>query len=131
MSVHRISGITTAASAAFGAEELEHQLRSSGSKAIFTCAPLLDTAFKAAKKVGIPEENVFILPMAGVEQKGSQADINTLIEEGKGLEQLKDTKFAKGQGARQVAFLMYSSGTSGLPVSTSAPHLYTMSYGTN
>lgn len=55
--------------------------------------------------------------MAGFDKKVSNKDVDQLVEEGKALEKLKEVKFAKGQGARQVAFLMYSSGTSGLPVS--------------
>lgn len=55
--------------------------------------------------------------MAGFDKKVPNKDVDQLVEEGKALEKLKEVKFAKGQGARQVAFLMYSSGTSGLPVS--------------
>lgn len=61
--------------------------------------------------------------MAGVEKKKACIDVNQLVEEGKALEELKPVKFVKGQGARQVAFLMYSSGTSGLPVSTPSSSL--------
>lgn len=116
--VHRASGIVTAASASYGAQELEHQLRASGAKAVFTCIPLLDTALQAAKAVGIPPENVFILPMARFEKNVSCSTVDDLIEEGQKLEALPLVKFIKGQGRRQVAFLMFSSGTSGLPVSS-------------
>lgn len=43
--------------------------------------------------------------------------INQLIKEGAGLPALEKLRWDEGQGARQTAFLCYSSGTSGLPVS--------------
>ncbi|EGU76760.1 hypothetical protein FOXB_12721, partial [Fusarium oxysporum f. sp. conglutinans Fo5176] len=48
-SIHRLNGIASLSSAALSASELEHQLSASHAKAIFTCAPLLDTAFKATE----------------------------------------------------------------------------------
>lgn len=117
--VHRLNGIVTPASAAYSAAELEHQLRSSGARALFTCVPLLDTALKAAKAVGISDESIIILPLPGKvnDTKVPFATLDELIEEGKRLESLPPLKWVKGQGARQVAYLCYSSGTSGLPVS--------------
>lgn len=118
--VHRLNGIVTPASAAYSAPELEHQLRSSGARALFTCVPLLDTALKAAKAVGIPEESIFILPMNGKgnDKRAPFTSLNELVDEGKKLAAHAPLKWIKGQGARQVAYLCYSSGTSGLPVSS-------------
>lgn len=118
-SIHRLSGIVTPASAAYSVPELEHQLRSSGAKALFTCIPLLDNALKAAKAVGIPEEFIFILPMPHTQKDVPFKTIDDLVEEGEALPELEPLRWSRGQGARQVAFLCYSSGTSGLPVSTS------------
>lgn len=78
--------------------------------------PLLDNALKAAKVAGIPEESIFLLPMPNVPNDDRFATIDTLIHEGEGLPELQSAKWTKGQGARQAAFLCYSSGTSGLPV---------------
>lgn len=119
-SIHRFSGIATPANAAYSAEELAHQLRSSGASAIFTCVPLLETALAAAKEVGIPGEKVYLLPLHGFAEKEKSlkhATVEDLIAEGAKLPKLDALKWTKGQGARQVAFLCYSSGTSGLPVS--------------
>lgn len=115
--IHRISGIVTPASASYSAAELEHQLRTSDSKAIFTCLPLLDNALQAAKAVGIPEDRIFLLPMPGGEEKKPLKTVDDLIRQGSQLPELEPLNWIKGQGARQVAFLSYSSGTSGLPVS--------------
>lgn len=114
--VHRLSGIVTPASAAYSVAELEHQLRTSGSRAVFTCAPLLDNALKAADAVGIPRDRIFILSVAGFENPASYTTIDDLVAEGKNLPPLKPLQWVRGQGARQTAFLCYSSGTSGLPV---------------
>lgn len=119
--VHRLSGIATPANVAYSASELEHQLRSSGAKALFTCVPVLETALKAAKAVGIPEDKIFIMDLPHHSQKPPFKTVDDLVELGHSVPELEPLQWVKGQGARQVAFLCYSSGTSGLPVSLLAP----------
>lgn len=114
-SIHRLNGIASLSSAALSASELEHQLRASRAKAIFTCAPLLDTALKATEAVGISRENVFLLPVPGDPSRHGFKIIDDLIQDGEKLPPLPPLQWAKGQGARQTAYLLYSSGTSGLP----------------
>src|SRR5690606_4440704 len=122
--VHRLSGIATPANAAYSVEELQHQLVSSGAKGLVTCAPLLETARKAAKGAGIPEEHIFVVDLPGSEGKHDKkfTTVEQLISEGSRLPELERLKWVKGQGARQPAFLSYSSGTSGLPVCFTLRH---------
>lgn len=115
--IHRLNGIATPANAAYSSSELEFQLRSSGAKAVITCASLLDTALKAAKAVGIALDRIFIMQTGGSSSNGlSYKTIDELIDEGRSLAPLESPVWTKGQGTRQVAYLSYSSGTSGLPV---------------
>ena len=98
-----------------------YQLRSSKAKALFTCLPLLQTALEAATQVGLSNEHVYLLdlPAGWGGSKGQKSKLKTvqeLIVEGESLAGLTDLKWVEGQGAREVAFLCYSSGTSGLPV---------------
>ncbi|KAI1392337.1 acetyl-CoA synthetase-like protein [Hypoxylon trugodes] len=120
--VHRLSGIVTPANAMYSAQELEHQLRSSGAKALFTCIPLLETALKAAKACNIPENKIFILRLPGQFNAVPFKTLDDLIEEGRSLPELEPLVWSKGQGARQVAYLCYSSGTSGLPKAVMIAH---------
>ncbi|KAH7142096.1 hypothetical protein EDB81DRAFT_797868 [Dactylonectria macrodidyma] len=120
--IHRLSGIVSPANPAASAFELEQQLRSSGSVALFTCVPLLQTAIKAAKTKGIPMDRIFILPMHGGDQKHGFTTIHDLLEEGKTLPVIKPLKWSKGQSERQVAYLCFSSGTSGFPKAVMVSH---------
>ena len=118
---HRLSGISSPANAAYSTEELVFQLKSSGSKALFTCLPLLPVALDAAAQSGISRNHIYLLSLpeevTGIQEAPSDIKtVDQLIEDGRGLPQLEDLKWTKGQGARQTALLCYSSGTSGLPV---------------
>ncbi|KAI2605084.1 acetyl-CoA synthetase-like protein [Hypoxylon fragiforme] len=120
--VHRLSGIATPANAMYSAAELEHQLRSSGAKALITCVPLLETALKASRACGIPDDRVFLMRLPGQFDPVPFKSLDELIEEGRALPELPPLAWAKGQGARQVAYLCYSSGTSGLPKAVMIAH---------
>ncbi len=119
--IHRLNGISSPANASYSAEELMHQLKNSGSTVLFTCVPLLPVALEAASKAGIPTERIYLCELPEQALGGSTASnafktLSRLIENGASLPPLEPIKWDKGQGARQTAFLCYSSGTSGLPV---------------
>lgn len=117
LAIHRLNGIATPANVAYSASELEHQLKSSGAKALFACVPVLETALAAAKGAGIPEDKIFILDLPHHHKKPNFKTLEDLIELGRSVPDLEPLRWCKGQGARQPAYLCYSSGTSGLPVS--------------
>lgn len=119
--IHRINGISSPANAAYSVEELMHQLKNSGATALFTCPPLLPVALEAASKAGIPRKRIYICELPEQAQGGLKANdrfktLGQLIKDGSALPALEPLKWGPGQGARQTAFLCYSSGTSGLPV---------------
>ncbi|KAI0871294.1 hypothetical protein GGS24DRAFT_492328 [Hypoxylon argillaceum] len=120
--VHRLSGIVTPANAVYSAAELAHQLTSAGAKALFTCPSLLDNALRAAQASNIPDDKVFTLDVPGQPRDPRFKTLDDLITEGRSLPELEPLRWTKGQGARQVAYLCYSSGTSGLPKAVMIAH---------
>ncbi|KAK1833092.1 hypothetical protein QBC39DRAFT_346771 [Podospora conica] len=122
LAVHRVNGIATPANVAYSAEELEHQLKSSGAKALFTCVPVLETALKAAKAAGIPEDKIFLMDLPQSPRKPGFKTVDDLVELARSVPDLEPVEWSAGQGARQPAYLCYSSGTSGLPKAVMISH---------
>jgi long-subunit acyl-CoA synthetase (AMP-forming) len=119
--IHRLNGISSPANAAYSADDLTYQLKNSEASVLFTCLPLLPVALEAASRAGIPRERIYICELPEQGQGGLKATdefktLGHLVNEGLSLPALEPIKWTAGQGARQTAFLCYSSGTSGLPV---------------
>jgi acyl-CoA synthetase (AMP-forming)/AMP-acid ligase II len=117
--VHMNNGVSSPANAAYNADELAYQLENSGSQSIFTVLPLLETALAAASKVGIPKSRIYLCEMpeaalGGLKMPSDHKTLAQLTQEGASLPPIEPLRWSAGQGARQTAFLCYSSGTSGL-----------------
>jgi len=116
--IHRLNGVSSPGNVAYSIDELQHQLKSAGASCLFTTLSLLSVSLPAAAAVGIPRNRIYICEMP--DDNNSHAEFkrfSELISEGELLPELKSMKWTKGQGKRQIAFLCFSSGTSGLPVS--------------
>src|SRR5271156_5386606 len=124
--IHRLNGISSPANAAYSADELTYQLKTSDAHCLFTCLPLLPVALEAAQQSGIPAHHVYICDLpdqmtGGAKVPSEFKTLRQLIQEGQSLPEAEPIQWERGQGARQTAFLCYSSGTSGLPVSIAVP----------
>lgn len=110
-------GIVSPANPGYTVAELVYQLKDSGAKVVVTHMSVLETARKACREAGIPESHIMIL--------GSQRDASrkfkhwTLVRNLEGTARYRTPKISP---KTDLAFLVYSSGTTGRPKGVRLTH---------
>lgn len=102
--------VLSPANPGYTVNELAYQLKDSGAKAIITQLATIDTVRKACAKVGLPEENIILI--------GDARDPSGRIKHWTSVRNISGTQRynkAKISSRTDLAFLVYSSGTTGTP----------------
>jgi 4-coumarate--CoA ligase len=113
---HWAGGILSPANPGYTPDELAFQLKDSGAKALVTQKPFLKAACEAAKKAGLPEDRIILMG----DEKDDTARFKhfTNVRNISGASRYRRMKLQP----KDLAFLVYSSGTTGHPKGVMLSH---------
>ncbi|KAF1815880.1 acetyl-CoA synthetase-like protein [Eremomyces bilateralis CBS 781.70] len=113
---HWAGGVLSPANPAYTVDELAFQLKDSGARALVTQLPFIENAKAAAKKAGIPEDMVIL--MGDARDSGRTKHFTSV----RNISRATRYRKTKIQADKDLAFLVYSSGTMGYPKGVMLTH---------
>lgn len=121
------------ANPSYTSDELVHQLKTTGALLIISHANSLDIALSAARQCGIPADHIVTVERTSNEIESESARaipyvcLEDLIKEGLSKPaSFEEYRLAPGEGKTKLAFLSFSSGTTGRPKARCADRYFTV-----
>ncbi|KAF9806749.1 hypothetical protein IEO21_08558 [Rhodonia placenta] len=125
--VHLLGGIVTAANPAYTTGELEHQLVTTEAKLMIVHPASYAVALRAASTAGLPMERIILIDSLKDANSRPHHIVQELITEGYQHHSiLVESRFRPGEGRTRLAFLSFSSGTTGKAKAVCIPHCATI-----
>ncbi|KAG6113456.1 hypothetical protein E4U31_000690 [Claviceps sp. LM219 group G6] len=115
--LHWAGGVASPANPTYTVDELARQLSDSKAAALVTQAPFLNKAVEAAQKAGIPLDRVLLMGH-GTDASGKYRHWRDVTAKGAWMQPRKTVVDPK----KDLAYLVYSSGTTGLPKGVMLTH---------
>ncbi|KAG8525246.1 uncharacterized protein KY384_008890 [Bacidia gigantensis] len=114
---HWAGGVVSPANPGYTTDELAFQLKDAGAKALITQKALLKVATEAAQRAGIPKDRIILI--------GDDRDASAEFKHFSSIRNVAGTsryRRAKVDSQKDLAFLVYSSGTTGRPKGVMLTH---------
>ncbi|KAJ3512385.1 hypothetical protein NLJ89_g3551 [Agrocybe chaxingu] len=109
----------------FTSSELLYQLQETNASVIFVHPDSLPIAVVAAREAGLPKDRIILFDTSSIskEMPDSYGTVERLLEFGlSNKKTYSERKLVPGEGRTKLAFLSFSSGTTGRPKAVAIPH---------
>ena len=120
--IHEVEQQCRCANPSYTADELVYQLRTTNALIIITHPTALDTALESARQCGIPADHIVTMEKVSSPSQSESykairyPSVPELIDEGLLMPQsFQERRLSPGEGKTKIAFLSFSSGTTGRP----------------
>ncbi|KAF2088442.1 acetyl-CoA synthetase-like protein [Saccharata proteae CBS 121410] len=118
----RVGAMVSGASPAYNVDEMAYALKTAKAKFLLTSPTSMEVATAAAKKAGIPKENLFLLE-GHLEGYKTVKDLIEMGNKHGPQHQVAAFKIPAGKKNKDICgFLSFSSGTTGLPKAVMISH---------